>query len=64
LTQAIPHELRNKVISEYLKGNSRNEIARLLGLGAGTVTSIIQEWRRQVGEYDPERQGETCGHVG
>jgi len=59
LTQAIPHELRNKVISEYLKGNSRNEIARLLGLGAGTVTR-----RRQVGEYDPERQGETCGHVG
>jgi hypothetical protein len=54
MTQAIPHELRNKVISEYLKGKSRNEIACFLGLGAGTVTSIIQEWRRQVAEYDPE----------
>jgi hypothetical protein len=55
LTQAIPHELRNKVISEYLKGKSRNEIARHLGLGAGTVTSIIQEWRQRVAEYEPDQ---------
>jgi hypothetical protein len=55
MTQPVPKGLRDRVIREYLKGKSRNEIAKLTGLGAGTVTNIIQDWRQQVAEYEPEK---------
>jgi hypothetical protein len=43
------------VLREYLKGKTRNEIARCIGLGAGTVTIVIQEWREKVAGYEPEK---------
>ena len=55
MTQAIPKELRDKVIREYLKGKGRNKIAMSIRLGEGTVTNIIQEWRQQVADYEPDK---------
>jgi hypothetical protein len=55
MTQAVPKELRDKVIREYLKGKGRNKIAISIGLGEGTVTNIIQEWRQHVGGYESDK---------
>jgi transposase-like protein len=54
LTQPITKELKDKVIREYFQGKSRNENARNTGLGAGTVTNIIQQFNNKLGEYEPE----------
>jgi hypothetical protein len=63
MTQAIPQELRDKVIREYLKGKGRNKIAISIGLGEGTVTNIVQEWRQQVGEYESDKVVELAKHL-
>src|SRR5690242_6565786 len=55
MTQAVPKGLRDNVIREYLKGKGRNKIAMSVGLGEGTVTNIIQEWRQHVGEYESDK---------
>jgi DNA-directed RNA polymerase specialized sigma24 family protein len=36
----IPKEVREKVLMQWIKGNSRDEIARSLEIGAGTVSGI------------------------
>ena len=54
---AIEPMIRKKVISLYLQGYGRNEISRSENLGQGTVTSIIQEFKRgtEEGDYDMVR---------
>jgi hypothetical protein len=54
---AIEPMIRKKVISLYLLGHGRNEISRSENLGQGTVTSIIQEFKRgtEEGDYDMVR---------
>ncbi len=54
MTKAIPKELREKVICEYLKGMLENEIAKHFGLGKGTVSNIILEWKSKLDAYEPE----------
>jgi hypothetical protein len=54
MTKTIPKELREKVIREYLKGKYGNEIAKYLGLGKGTVSNIILEWKSKLDAYEPE----------
>ena len=39
------------VIQQYLKGKSRDDIARGCGLSAGTISNIISEWRAKLGQY-------------
>jgi hypothetical protein len=60
LTLPITKELKDKVIREYLRGKSRNQNARDSGLGAGTVTNIIQEFNNKLEEYEPEAMRELA----
>ena len=46
----IPHDIKSGIIEAYLQGTSRDEIARDLGLGAGTVSNILAEWKNQFGK--------------
>jgi transposase-like protein len=64
LTQPIPEELKDKIIREYLKGKSRNEVARHLKLGAGTVTNVIHAWNSHLNEYEPEKIRELVSELG
>lgn len=43
----IPRNIKTKVIRQWLHGLTREEIARENDIGAGTVTAIIQEARKQ-----------------
>ena len=41
----IPQSIKMKVLNEWLQGASRFQIARNNGIGAGTVTGILQQAR-------------------
>lgn len=48
----IPRELRLEVLRKWLQGKSRDQIANEVGIGAGTVSSIIKEYRS--GDFDAD----------
>jgi predicted nucleic acid-binding Zn-ribbon protein len=45
----LPDNIKSIVIQEWLQGIGRNEIAANNGIGAGSVTNIVNEWRSGVG---------------
>jgi transposase len=51
---AIDAQVKKQVIKQWLAGDSRDRIAADNNIGAGTVTNIINEWKKGVedSEYD------------
>ncbi|MGH9977533.1 MAG: hypothetical protein ACRD8Z_17120 [Nitrososphaeraceae archaeon] len=49
MTIELLHHRKLEIISRWLKGEQRDRIAADLGLGAGTVSAMISEWRSQIG---------------
>ncbi len=47
-----PHSVKVKVIKEWIQGISRDQIASNNEIGAGTVTSIIQQTKSNYPYYD------------
>ncbi|HZA07420.1 MAG TPA: hypothetical protein VE619_06935 [Nitrososphaeraceae archaeon] len=45
----LPDNIKSIVVQEWLQGIGRNEIAARNGIGAGSVTNIVNEWRSGVG---------------
>jgi hypothetical protein len=43
----IPRYIKEKVIRQWLNGLTREEIARKNDIGAGTVTAIVQDAKKQ-----------------
>lgn len=54
MTTKISNEMKDAVIRLYLQGTSKNDIARICKLGQGTVSNIIDEWKRRLGIHDAE----------
>ena len=52
----IPREIRLQVIRKWLEGESRDLIAHQLHIGAGTVSGIIKEFRREDFDADLLRE--------
>ena len=50
----IDSQVKKQVIKQWLSGDSRDKIATDNGIGAGTVTNIINEWKK--GVQDSEYQ--------
>ena len=48
LVNQITNDMKDEVIRLYLQGLSRNDIARTCGVGEGTVSNIIDEWKRSL----------------
>jgi len=48
----IPREIRLDVIRKWRQGRSRDQIANEVTIGAGTVSTIIKEYR--IGEFDAD----------
>ena len=46
--------INQRVIAQYLQGVSRDTIAADNGIGAGTVSNIIDEWKKGVQDSDYE----------
>ena len=55
---AIDARVKKQVISQWLGGDSRDRIATDNGIGAGTVSNIINEWKKGVedSDYDSLRE--------
>src|SRR5215469_14686368 len=49
---AIDQTIKNKVIAQYLQGYSRDRIATDNDIGTGTVSNIIDEWKKGVQDSD------------
>lgn len=47
----LPDNFKSLVIQEWLKGISRDEIAKNNGISAGAVTNLVEEWRCALGLY-------------
>jgi hypothetical protein len=45
---AIDPVIKKQVINQWLSGGSRDRIAADNGIGAGTVSNIIDEWKKGV----------------
>lgn len=52
----IPEPVRRNVISEWLHGLSRDQVAKNNDIGAGTVSAIIKEAMQEDPEFDLQRQ--------
>ena len=53
----IPKSIREQVIKQWLQGMSRDEIAKVNDIGAGTVSSIIKDAKQEIPDIDLLRQG-------
>jgi hypothetical protein len=51
---AIDQAIKKQVIAQYLQGVSRDRIAVDNDIGAGTVSNIIDEWKKGVQDSDYE----------
>ena len=58
MPSAIDSQVKRHVINQWLVGESRDRIAADNGIGAGTVSNIINEWKKGVedSEYDSLRE--------
>jgi hypothetical protein len=58
MPSAIDPEVKKQVIKQWLSGDSRDRIAADNDIGAGTVTNIINEWKKGVqdSEYQSVRE--------
>jgi transposase len=43
----ISRDVENLIIKNYLLGSSRDEIAESIGVGKGTVSNKINEWKKE-----------------
>jgi hypothetical protein len=48
LVNQITDDMKDEVIRLYLHGLSRNDIARTCGVGEGTLSNIIDEWKHSL----------------
>ena len=46
--------MKDAVIRLYFQGASRNDIAKTCGIGDGTVSNIIDEWKNRLDIHDAE----------
>jgi hypothetical protein len=51
---AIDPVIKKQVVNQWLSGDSRDRIADDIGIGAGTVSNIIDEWKKRVQDSDYE----------
>src|SRR5207245_6517005 len=55
---ATDPQIKKQVINQWLAGDSRDKIATDNHIGAGTVTNIINEWKKGIedSDYDSLRE--------
>jgi hypothetical protein len=51
---AIDTEVKRRVVNQWLSGDTRDRIAVDNDIGAGTVSNIINEWKKGVEDSDYE----------
>ena len=52
----FPKTIREQVIKQWLQGMSRDQVAKVNDIGAGTVSAIIKDTKEQISDIDLLRQ--------
>ena len=52
----VPRSIRERVIEQWLQGMSRDEIAKVNDIGAGTVTAIIKDTKQEIPDIDLDKR--------
>ena len=52
----IPKSIREQVIKQWLQGMSRDQIAKVNDIGAGTVSAIIKDSKQEIPDIDLLRE--------
>ncbi|MDQ3839341.1 MAG: hypothetical protein M3297_08740 [Thermoproteota archaeon] len=47
MTTRVPYEIREEVLTLWLRVFSRDDIAKVIGIGAGTVSEIVKNYRQR-----------------
>lgn len=56
MANRIPPEIREQVLILWLKAVSRDDIARTVGIGSGSVSEIVNEYKRHSPDFDLSRK--------
>jgi transcriptional regulator with XRE-family HTH domain len=56
LLSKFPKTIREQVIKQWLQGMSRDQVAKVNDIGAGTVSAIIKEAKEEIPDIDLLRQ--------
>jgi hypothetical protein len=56
MTSRLPPEIREQVLTLWLKAYSRDDIAKIVGIGSGTVSEIIKDYNRRNPGFDLLRE--------
>jgi chromosome segregation ATPase len=56
LTSRLPREIREQVLTLWLKAYSRDDIAKIVGIGSGTVSEIVKDYNRRNRGFDLLRE--------
>jgi transcriptional regulator with XRE-family HTH domain len=51
MTSKVPHEIREQVLVLWLRACSRDDIARIAGIGTGTVSQILKDYNQRNPEF-------------
>jgi hypothetical protein len=51
MTSKVPPDIRELVLTLWLRAYSREEIARIIGIGAGTVSEIVKAYNQRNSEF-------------
>ncbi len=62
MPSAVDPVIKKQVIAQYLQGVSRDRIAADNGVGTGTVSNIIDEWKKGVQDSDYESVTDMVVH--
>src|SRR5438270_6220719 len=54
MPSAIDTQVKKQIIKQWFSGDSRDRIAADNNIGAGTVTNIINEWKKGLADLDYE----------
>ncbi len=49
LTVESLDDMKTEIVTRWLKGEQRDKVAAAMGLGAGTISAIISDWRAEIG---------------
>ena len=52
MTVVIESSVKKQVFKQWISGDSRDEIATDNRIGAGTVTNIVNEWRKRLDDVE------------
>ena len=63
MNNKISDDIKSTVIRLYLQSTSRNDIARICGLGQGTVSNILDEWKLSLASPDVQSLRELGGNL-